>query len=236
MKCISSPALDDTQIVRYIEGEADEAVVTHIKECAFCSEKGAQWSQLQNRLKKQLYRVACPTSMELGDYHLGLLPASQALVVAQHVRECPLCRGEVAKLDGFLGQLAGGEDFLGTAKVIVARLISENMSESVPAITALRGESKGPLTLEANGAVIILDIQQVEGGMVHILGQLAADDQDQWTGAVVEFHQEGKLEFSTTVDDLGAFQSEGLIPGFKELQITSKDHSLIIVSNFEVST
>ena len=61
----------------------------------------------------------------------------------------------------------------------------------------------------------------------------AADDQDRWTGALVELSQDGKLEFSTTVDDLGAFQAEGIMTGSKELQIISKDNSLKVVSNFE---
>jgi hypothetical protein len=170
--------------------------------------------------------------MELGDYHLGLLPAPQALVVAQHVRECPLCRREVAELEDFLaGQVTNG--LLGTAKVLVAQLIGGE-NGFMPSSAALRGEAKGPLTLEADGIVIVLDIQQADGGMVNILGQVAADDQDQWTGALVELHQDGKLEFSTTVDDLGAFHTEGIIPGLKELRITSKDNSHIVVSNFEV--
>lgn len=103
MKCITSPALEDTQIVSYMEGEADAVVVAHINECGFCRERAERWTLLQNGLKKQLYRVTCPTSMELGDYHLKLLPAPQALIVAQHVRECPLCRREVADLEDFVG-------------------------------------------------------------------------------------------------------------------------------------
>src|ERR1051325_1574834 len=110
MKCISSPALDDTQIVSFIEGEADDAVVAHIQTCAFFREKAAQWSQLQNGMKRQLYRVDCPASIELGDYHLGLLSGSQKLAVTQHVRQCPLCRQELAKLEGFLGELATADD------------------------------------------------------------------------------------------------------------------------------
>jgi len=235
MTCISSPALDDTQIVRYIEGEADNATVAHMKECAFCSEKATQWSQLQNRLKRQLYRITCPTSTELGDYHLGLLSESQKLVVAQHVRQCPVCRREVVELEGFLAESTVNEPLLGTARTLIARLVGGEDGLTTP-LVALRGDVKGPLTLEADGIVIILDLQQVEGGMVNILGQLAADDQDRWTDARVEFHQGGTLEFSTIVDDLGAFQAEGIMAGSQELQIISKDNSLIVISNFEVPT
>src|SRR5215212_6935551 len=160
MKCITSPALDDTQIVSYVEGEADDTVVAHIKECPFCSEKATQWTLLQNGLRKQLYWVTCPTPIELGDYHLGFLPDPQKMVVAQHVRECPLCRREMAELEDFLNELAPKAGVIETAKVLIARVIGGENGFTASSV-ALRGEVKGPLTLEADGIVIILDIQQV---------------------------------------------------------------------------
>jgi hypothetical protein len=242
MKCITSPALDDTQIVSYIEGEADDVVVTHIKECPFCSERAHRWTLLQNNLRKQLFRVNCPTPVELGDYHLGLLPASQVLVIAQHVRECPLCRREVAELENFLDDLAPEVSLLGAAKVLIARLIGGQTDSGkpgengfIPSGVALRGEAKGPITLQADGMVILLDLQPTDGEMINILGQVAADDQDEWTGALVELRQDNELQFSTTVDDLGAFRMEGILPGSKGLRILSKDNSLTVVSNFNIS-
>src|SRR5215213_11611615 len=117
MKCITSPALDDTQILSFVEGEADDKVVAHIQECPYCSEKARQWTHLQNRLRKGSYRVICPTPVELGDYHLGYLPAPQVLVVSQHLRECSLCRREVGDLEKFLASLAPESSLLGSAKV-----------------------------------------------------------------------------------------------------------------------
>ncbi len=179
--------------------------------------------------------------MELGDYHLGLLPPPQVLVIAQHVRECPLCRREVAELEDFMGELAPEVGLLGAARVLIARLVrgpstSGQPGESglFPSGVALRGELKGPITLEAEGVVIVLDLQQTEERAVDILGQVAADDQDQWTEALVEIRQDNELQFSTTVDDLGAFRLTGILPGSKELRIRSKDHSLTVVSNFSI--
>jgi hypothetical protein len=235
MKCITSPALDDTKIVSYIEGEADDAVTAHIQECPYCAEKASRWAVLQNRLRKQLYRVTCPTPEVLGDYHLRLLSAPQVLVVAQHLRECPLCRQEVTELENFLSDLAPKEESLfGQAKVLIARLVGG--TGSAPAFAALRGEAKGPITLEANGIVIVLDIQPAMGGKVKILGQVAAGDQEQWTGALVELRQYNELQSSATVDDLGAFQVEDIIPGSKELRMIPKDSSVMVISNFEVPT
>src|SRR5919106_2450393 len=168
MKCITSPALDDTQIISYVEGEADDAIVAHIKECPYCAERASQLTLFQNRLRARLYRSNCPSSIELGDYHLGLLPESQKLVVAQHVRGCPHCRREMAELKEFLVEPDAEPDLLGTAKVLFARLVDGG---ATPAFGALRGESKGPLIFEANGVVITLDVQPGSKGQASILGQ-----------------------------------------------------------------
>lgn len=233
MKCISSPALDDTQIMRYVDGEADDTVVAHIKECPYCAEKASQWTLLQNRLKKQLFRSACPTPMELGDYHLGLLPAPQALVIAQHLRECPLCRREVAELEEFLAESPPQTNFLESAKVIIARLLGEQAGE--PSFAALRGEAKGSMTFEADGIVIILDVQPSNEGKVNILGQVAADDQDPWTGAKVELEQADSSRLTASMDDLGAFHFEDVSPGVIQITIKSLYSLQVQIPNIEIT-
>jgi hypothetical protein len=235
MKCISSPALDDAQIMSYIEGEGDEAVVSHIRECAYCRERADRWERLQNSLQKQLYRVACPTPMELGDYHMGLSSASQVLVIAQHVRECPLCRRELAELEGFLTDPGQETGFLDTVKVLVARLINQSQNGYAPAGLALRGEAKGPLTFEADGLVIMLDVQREPSGQVSILGQLAADDQDQWTGAKVELQQVGSSQLISSMDDLGSFRFDKVTPGPIHIIFTSLYNLQVQIPNIDIA-
>jgi hypothetical protein len=242
MKCITSPGLDDSQIISYLEGEADDVVVAHIKECPFCSERANRWTLLQNSLRKQLYRVTCPTPMELGDYHLGLLPAPQALVVAQHLRECPLCRREVAELENFLDDLAPEVSLLGAAKVLIARLMggqteSEKQGKNgfLPSGVALRGEAKGPITLQADGIVIVLDLQQTDGEMINILGQVAAEDQDDWTGANVELQQADQPLLTATLDDLGAFRFEAVRTGSIKFTVTSLSGVVIQTPDIEIT-
>ena len=228
MKCITSPALDNVEIAKYVEGEAEAAVVAHIRECPYCSERAQQWTLLQNRLKKQLYRVDCPTPMELGDYHLGFVTDSRKLVVAQHVRECLHCTQELANLKEFLT----GSNLLGAAKVLIARLVGAQAQNGLA--PALRGEAKGPLTFEADGVLILLDIQPASEGNVNILGQVAADDQDQWMGALVEIRQADQLQYSSTIDDLGAFRFEGIRSGKQELRIVPTGGSPVVVTNLGI--
>jgi anti-sigma factor RsiW len=237
MKCITSPALDDTQIISYVEGEADDAVVTHIKECPYCAERASRLTLFQNQLKTQLYRSTCPSSIELGDYYLGLLPASQVLVVAKHIRDCPHCRLEIAELEEFLAEADVHPDLLKTAKVLFARLVGGQAGEpsSTSAFSALRGEAKGPLVFEADGIVITLDVQASANQQVSIQGQLAADDQNQWTGAVVKLQQAGMPELTASLDDLGAFAFEAISPGSLELHITSPNGFEVQIPNLDLS-
>jgi hypothetical protein len=234
--CAFPPELEDGRLLAYLDGVADQGTLAHLKGCAYCSERAADLGQLQERLTSRLYRVNCPSSMELGEYHLRMLPAPRMLVVAQHLRECPHCAREVAELQGFVSDLEptaeGG--LLQKARVLVARLLSPGDPAFAPAM-ALRGESKGPLTFAAEGIVIVLDIQPTTEGRTNILGQVAADSQDQWTGALVELRRGNQLKMSSIIDDLGAFRCEGVMPGQLELRITPNNGSIVVISNFEIS-
>ena len=233
--CVFPPELDDKQLMAYLDGEADPATITHLASCAYCREKAETLDRFQKRLTNQLYRLTCPPSMELGEYHLRMLPASQMLVVAQHVRECPHCTRELSELEGFLSEQVPNEGLLGRAKLLIARLVGAGDLTFTPA-PALRGEAKGPITFAAEGIIIVLDIQPAMEGRVEILGQVAADNQDDWTGAIVELRKDSQLKISSRVDDLGAFQFEGVIPGQHELRITSKNGSIVLIQNLEVPT
>jgi len=236
MRCISSPALGDAQIVSFIEGEADAVVAGHMAECPYCAEKAERWGRLQNSLKAKLYRRSCPTSMELGDYHLGLLPGLQALLVAQHVRECPLCRHEVNELEEYLKELAAEPGLLEPIKVLIARLVGGKADElsRTPAFAALRGEIKGPIIFEVDDVVITLDIQPGHNGQGSILGQVAVTDQDGWTGARVQLQQSDRPQLTASLDDLGAFRFEEA-QGLAQITITSPSGIMIEIPNFDIA-
>jgi hypothetical protein len=160
------------------------------------------------------------------------------LLLAQHVRECPHCERELAQLQDFLSELmptpAGG--LLGKAKVLIARLISSEAAPGFPrAAPALRGEAKGSLVFEADGVVITLDVQPGSHKQASIQGQVAADDQDQWTGAVVRLQQAGPPILTTSLDDLGAFAFEAVSPGSIELRITPPNGVEVQIPNIDIA-
>lgn len=178
--------------------------------------------------------MTCPTPAELGDYHLGLLPARQVLTVAQHIRECALCRQEIAQLEEFLTELAPERGLLEPVKILIGRIISGQPGEfsSTP---ALRGETKGPLIFAADGIVVTLDVQPGSDRQASIQGQVAADDQDQWTGAVVKMSKLDMPDLTTSLDDLGSFGFNEVHPGTVDLRITSHNNIEVQILNIDIA-
>ena len=236
MKCISSPALDDTQIAKYIEGEADEAVIAHIRKCDYCSERAREWSLLQNRLKKQLYRTHCPTSMELGDYHLGYLPDPQKLVVAQHVRECVLCRRELAEMEEFLEESTLQTSLLKRINIHIARLVSgKEMDQeggefsSPPAFAGLRGQEDGPFIYQHDNIQIVIEVQDdvEQMGFKTLLGLVTGVESNNFT---IQVSQGEKAMATTAVDEIGNFIIPHLSPGRYKVILTGSNMEIHIPS------
>ena len=236
--CISPPELDDKQLLAYLDNrEADPATALHLKKCPYCREKAEALDRLQKRLTTKLYRFDCPSPLELGEYHLRMLPSPQMLVVAKHARECPHCAREIAELEEFLGDRASaeGDSLIGKAKVLIARLLGGNQESMAPGVSALRGETKGPLTFEADGMLITLDFQPAAEGRVTIIGQVAAEDQDQWTGAEVKIEQADGSKETARIDDLGAFHIEETFSGPIQITVTSPDGIEVQIPNIDIN-
>jgi hypothetical protein len=241
MNCVSPPELDDRQLLAAIDGEADHETADHLRRCPYCRERAKAVEALQRNLTARLYRLSCPSPLELGDYHLGMLPKLQAAAIASHLQECPHCAIEIDQLNSYLGETAPSSKsspFEGV-KNLVARLLSPGEGSSyagVPLAAAqasLRGGVQGPITLEADGILILLDVQPYAEGQAAVAGTVAAQDQDSWTGAEVELHQADRPPITAYVDDLGAFRCEGILPGAAELRITPK-HGPSVTAGFEV--
>jgi anti-sigma factor RsiW len=243
MNCVSPPALDDRQLLGSLDGEDDSQVAFHLAHCSYCRARAAQLSSLQNQLTARLYRLTCPSPVELGDYHLGLLPIEQRRQVAAHLLECPHCAGEYAQLITYLRELAPAAEagLVDRVKVIVARLVGDGKDARLsgagglaPAFAMLRGDVQGPITLQADGILIMLVAQPAEGAHSTILGQIAADEQDLWTEASVELWQGETQLCAATVDDLGAFHCENIPLGECELRIKPLSGPMI-QANFELT-
>jgi hypothetical protein len=235
MNCISPPELSDRQLLEFLDGEAEPETTHHLGICQYCSNRADALARLQNGLTARLYRITCPSPLELGEYHLRILPSPQMLVIAQHVRACPHCEAEVEQLENFLQDLTIDMKPAPTpVRVLIARLLGGPGEGRAP-IPALRGEGKGPIIMEVEGMVITLDVEPGAGGQGSMLGQVAADNQDQWTNASVELQQADLPPQTTSLDDLGAFRFEVVRPGSTRILITATEGVVIQSPDIELT-
>ena len=239
MNCISPPELSDRQLLEFLDGEAEPESTHHLGICQYCRNRADALGRLQNGITARLYRITCPSPLESGEYHLRkydlqIMPSPQMLVIAQHLRECPHCEAEVAQLETFLQDLTDVKPDPTPVRVLIARLLGGSGGGPAP-MPALRGERKGPIILEAEGVVITLDVEPGSDKQVSILGQVAADDQDQWTNASVELQQADMPPQTTSLDDLGAFRLETVRPGTTRIMITSIEGVVIQSPDIELA-
>jgi anti-sigma factor RsiW len=235
MACVSPPELTDRELLTYIDGEADQQVVAHLERCPHCREKAHRLARLQHRLIAQLYRLTCPSSMELGEYHLGLLSREQAAVVARHLAECPHCTREVAQLKDYLTDVAPTlelgplERVREQVKVLVARLVSggpENRPLERPALApayaSVRGEGEEPYVYQAGDVQIAIDVQDdaERPGRKVILGLVIGTE-----AGVVKAHlwQADQRVAAVPADELGNFCIPNLASGTYELILSGPD-------------
>ena len=106
----------------------------------------------------------------------------------------------------------------------------------VPAL-ALRGAAGAPLMFETdNGVTIFLEIQPAGDGNAELRGQLVADDQDGWAGALIELRQAGTLGATAVIDDMGTFRVGALPTQPTELRITRADGRALLLPEFELAS
>jgi hypothetical protein len=235
----NQPQFSDADLLAYLDGEIDPQLAVRIEASPADLKRTEELGSLQSHLTARLYRLECPKSETLGQYHLGMLDQEQAIGVARHLQECPLCSREMIQLSDFLSEPspALSPSFFKGVQVIIAKLMSELGKRSItgemafaPALVELRGGPPGAVILEADDLLITLDFQPVQDERLTILGQVAAHEQDLLTGSSIELRQEGILKCSTTLDDLGAFRCEGLQPGLVELLLIPHSGPLVLAN------
>ena len=108
---------------------------------------------IENKLKSTLYRLDCPSELELGEYDMGLLDDSlRGDEIAVHMSLCPHCVADLAQIQQYMAlplvddQLAKSTaekqmSFLEKVRVIIIDLLSPSADLYLhsPFQPALRG-------------------------------------------------------------------------------------------------
>jgi len=182
-------------------------------------------AHIDDSLKAALFRITCPDSAALGNYHLGLLAEGKVATIADHLTICPHCTQEVSQLEAFLVETAVSLEpsTADRIKVWIAKRIS-NGSNGDPfgsAAFAVRGNDTGPLMYEAGEAQLTLEIQDdpEKPGRKSILGLVLGIETND---VEVKLIREGEVVTAVTLDDLGNFTISNLQSGDYSLTLAGQ--------------
>lgn len=229
MPCIDPSEMRPGDLLTYVDGEAGPAVSDHVGRCEHCAREVEIYRHMQIDLQPSLYRLDCPDSEVIGEFHLGITSPEVSQSIAAHLKRCPLCSEELQVLRQYMREVDfyPAESPLEKIKVLVAKLISPGDAAGVPfqpAYAGVRGETPtGLQTYEANGITITISVEEdtAQPGRKLLLGFLSTRGQEleSLAGAGVQLFREADLIATDMVDDLGNVVFGGILPGEYTLKL-----------------
>ena len=231
MTCAFPPELDEVQLLAFGDGAADPSVGDHLRRCPHCLARATRLARLNRFLAVSLHRLDCPPSIELGEYHLDLLPPERQQSIRAHVSTCQHCTAELRQLGGYLASLAPDLEpsLAAEVKVLIARLVSGPGPGARPAWSAaaagLRGGEPEVSVYQADDIQVSLERMPdpSDPGRQALLGMVTGLETAAPTAAgwQVQLRQAGQPAHSAPLDELGNFHLAGLAPASYEVVLVS---------------
>lgn len=238
MKCSFPPPLKDDELAMLLDNTADDSLWQHLSQCPYCQsrlEKTRQSAnQLDNHLKKRLFRLDCPSPHIFVDYFFERLTTDEYANVQQHLKICPHCQSDFAELRRFMQKPATTPE-KSKPKARLGQILTtlSNVLEPNTRLAAgFRGDGSGFL-FEAEGVTIFLNVQQRTTGR-QLTGQvLTLKDSESWAGSIVELRQSGELKSTVFIDESGRFVCPLLVGEALELRITNTQNQSLLMKGLE---
>jgi hypothetical protein len=238
MECSSPPPLTDDQLSAALDHAATPDVIDHLAGCASCAARLQAAQQAEQSLRSALYRWDCPPPQALAEYHLGMPSAEEQRAILRHLETCVRCSEEMAELVLFMRDEAPVAAPAAPSPMPSPPARGWSLARLLPRAPALalRGGAGAPLMFETDGGVtIFLEIEPAAGEQTELRGQLVADDQDAWIGALAELRQSGVLRATAAIDDLGTFRVAALPTQPTELRISRADGRALLLPEFALA-
>jgi hypothetical protein len=246
-ECNWPVALDDLALIAAIDGEAGPDVIAHLRDCPYCTERARVFEEMQGLLRKQLFRMFCPTSDELAAYQQGTLNGGQRASIAEHLKDCPHCTREFTLVEQLSREALPGRSppppqekgRLHSSVPAGLRRIAAELLDIRPAkplggtYGALRGPSHASqYTYHAENLQLTIGVHRVvsraDRRVVH--GALELDDDlfDAFSGATAHLVRDQTLICTAELDELGNFVLDDLAPGTYQLALRLPDREVIV--------
>lgn len=228
MTCIDPPELDPIQLSMFLDGEANDNIVNHLRHCAYCREHANRLGSTQQSLKALLHRRSCPRPEQLRDYAWDLLPTEEVAIVAHHLSRCPHCNHEL--LNNYLEERSPLEAIwlpasalLNRVKVFIATLIP-----AAPLRPAYREHQGGATQIEtklyqaSDNVFVGIMIEEDDNHSGHkiLAGTVSGINTE---GLQLDLWLTNQLMRTLTLDAGGDFQISDLAPQTYELILTGPE-------------
>ena len=231
-ECIRPGEIDDDAVVGYASGERDPRVVAHLRACARCAALAERFTHAESILGHTLFRFDCPPGMNLGEYHLNLLPAPRRAAIEAHLRVCPHCAAELATAAGFLAEPGAPAPRplhpLGDLQDRLRRVVAQLVTPPRPAL-ALRGAQPAATVYTAEDLTLTLQSLVEPSGQVQLLGLVEHEQEDfaVMTGALARLLS-NQTTMDTTIDAAGNFVIGPVPAGRYDLHLSAADRLVIV--------
>lgn len=227
LMCTCATPPDDARLLAFLDGEPDPALAADLVKCASCRERLATLDTQQRSLMNALRPADTPTSLELGEYVLGLVPEARKREIETFLRISEQGRADVAGLRAYLDTLKGDVEFtpLERVQVLVAELVRGLGPAAgpafAPALAGIRGggHDDGTRLYRAGEVSIALDVLEA-GNARTVLGLISGAEPD---GLEVELWLGDALAKVVPVDEVGNFTLENVARGQYTLALTAPE-------------
>lgn len=231
------PALGDEQLSEMLDGVAPERIVGQVAHDPEAAARLRAWQRWNEQMQAQLQRWDCPPPQHLADYHWGIADRESAQIIAQHLPTCVRCSSEIESLRTFLNadEPQPSVPSISPASSAPRVRLRERLATLLPhtPTLAVRGEHRAPLLAQAGDVLLVLDVEPI-GDRFVVHGQVAADDPDRWTGALVEIRQNGVVRGVAEVDDVASFRCGPLPAGISELRVTVPGGTSVVLQDVDL--
>ncbi|MEM7532280.1 MAG: hypothetical protein AAF639_08890 [Chloroflexota bacterium] len=96
--------IDDDDLLLYVDGDVDQKKMQIIEGDTALEARARRLGHAQNRLQEKLRGHDCPSTTELGEYHLGLMESMDHVRIQEHIRQCGNCLEQLNSLAEFMLQ------------------------------------------------------------------------------------------------------------------------------------
>jgi hypothetical protein len=245
--CKLPPELDDLALIAAIDGEAETEVLAHLRACPHCAARAHRFADLQGLLRKQLFRIFCPSSETLVAFQQGVLASDQRATLEAHLEDCPHCSREQRLLLQLVGDplssrspplgalfnTSVGGMIVGKLRQVFAELLPAPAIELAGAYGRLRGPAQmAQYAYHAENLQINIGVRRVAQHAERrvVVGSVEIEDEDlvAFEAATASLLRHDVPISTAEIDDLGNFVLDNLMPGTYRLSLRLPDREVVI--------